>query len=132
MIYRDIIEIETETNKIYDLTKHIKSIVENCLIKEGLCNVFLTATTAGLMINENDKMLYHDLQRLFELMAPEDKLYNHPDNAHSHIRASMLSQHLTIPLINGKLEMGEWQAILLWEFDVKKRERKVVVTIQGP
>jgi secondary thiamine-phosphate synthase enzyme len=132
MIYREFVEMETETGKIYDLTKKIRPIVEQCLIKEGICNVFLTGTTAGLMINENNRMLLEDLKRLFELMAPDGKLYNHPDNAHSHIRASMLTQQLTIPIVNGRLELGEWQAIMLWEFDVRKRDRRIVVTIQGP
>ncbi len=132
MIYREMVDLSTDTNKIYDMTKKIMSIVKGCLIKEGICNVFLPATTAGLMINENNRMLYEDMKRLFELMAPEKKLYNHPENAHSHIRASMLTQQLTIPLINGQLELGTWQSILLWEFDTKKRERKIVVTIQGP
>lgn len=132
MIYREFIELSTETNKLYDLTKQIKAVTDKCLIKEGICNVFLTGTTAGLMINENDKMLYQDLKRLFEVMAPEDKLYNHPDNAHSHIRASMLSPQLTIPLMGGHLALGDWQSILLWEFDVRERERKVIITIQGP
>jgi secondary thiamine-phosphate synthase enzyme len=81
------------------------------------------------MINENNKMLFEDMRHVFDSVAPKDKLYQHPDNAFSHIKASMLSQNLTIPIANGKLLMGEWQSILLWEFDVRSRERKIIVTI---
>jgi len=129
MIFRDVIEIKTETNKFYDITKEIKSIVEKQQIGDGICNLFLQATTAGFMVNENDRMLYEDMRNFFKNVAPENKFYTHPENAFSHIRASMLNQSLSIPVASGELVLGAWQRILLWEFDVKPRERKIVVTI---
>ena len=82
-----------------------------------------------MMINENNRMLFEDFRKAFDAVAPEKKFYQHPENAFSHIRSSMLSQHLAIPVSNSDLVLGEWQSILLWEFDVGERKRKIVVTI---
>ncbi len=129
MLYRNIFQMSTEKNNIYDVTESVKKIVSESKISDGVCNVFLTGTTAGLMINENNKMLFEDFKRTFEALAPEDRLYSHPKNAQSHIRASMISQNLTIPVSRGNLLLDTWQSILLWEFDVQNRERKIIVTI---
>ncbi|MCX6816174.1 MAG: secondary thiamine-phosphate synthase enzyme YjbQ [Candidatus Aenigmarchaeota archaeon] len=129
MIYRDIIEIPTEGNKFYDITKEINSVIQQCDLKDGLCNIFLHGTTAGLMINENDKMLFEDMRHFFESSAPEGRMYNHPENAQSHIKASMINQSLSIPVADNRLVLGAWQSILLWEFDVVNRQRKIIVTL---
>jgi secondary thiamine-phosphate synthase enzyme len=129
MIYRDLIQVETEPNRFYDVTRDIGKVVEKCDIKEGICNIFLHGTTAGLMINENDKMLFEDMRHFFETAAPEGRMYNHQDNAHSHIRASMINQSISVPVANGELVLGTWQSILLWEFDAVNRQRKIIITV---
>ncbi len=129
MLYRNIIELETEPEKLYDITSRVKSILTESKIANGVCYVFLQATTAGLMVNENNKMLFEDFRRVFDDVAPHTRLYQHPDNAASHIKASMLSQHLTLPVANSQLLLGKWQSILLWEFDVRDRKRTVIVTV---
>jgi secondary thiamine-phosphate synthase enzyme len=129
MLYRDIFELETVSDGVYDITSSVKAVLKDSKIKEGTCNLFLTATTAGMMINENNRMLFEDFRKAFDAVAPEKKFYQHPENAFSHIRSSMLSQHLAIPVSNSDLVLGEWQSILLWEFDVGERKRKIVVTI---
>jgi len=129
MLYRDFFEIKTETGNFYDITKQISDMVKKSKAEDGLCNIFVPATTAGLMINENDRMLLEDFRRLFKSLAPDNKLYQHPENAQSHLRASMLSQNLSIPIANGKLLLGVWQSIILWEFDVRARERKIIMTV---
>lgn len=129
MLYRDVLTYKMNVNEKKDITHDIKKIVEKSGISDGLCNIFLKATTAGLMINEDDRMLMADIERVMKTMAPDDKFYNHPENAHSHIRASMLNTALDIPVSNGQLLLGTWQSIILWEHDVRDRERTVVVTI---
>lgn len=129
MLYRDIFELETVSDGVYDITSSVKAVLKDSKIKEGTCNLFLTATTAGMMINENNRMLFEDFRKAFDAVAPEKKFYKHPENAFSNIRSSMLSQHLAIPVSNSDLVLGEWQSILLWEFDVGERKRKIVVTI---
>jgi secondary thiamine-phosphate synthase enzyme len=93
--------------------------------------VFVKGTTAGLLINENNRMLVEDFHRLLTELAPEDRMYQHPENAHSHLRASLLNNNLTIPIANNELFFGTWQSILMFEFDVAPREREIIVTIQG-
>ena len=129
MLYRDFFELETETNNFYNITDRITEIIKKSSLQDGLCNIFLPSTTAGLMINENDRMLNEDFRRVFNELAPETRLYFHPENAQSHIRASLLTQNITLSFANGKLLLGTWQNILLWEFDLKPRQRKVVVTL---
>lgn len=132
MILRDLIEIETEKGVSFvDITDHITSIVEKGEIQEGLCHIFISHTTAGLMLNENDRMLFEDFTRLFEKLAPEEKLYSHVSNAFSHIRASMLKQEFTLPVSRNKLVLGTWQRIILWEFDKKPRKRQLIITVDG-
>ena len=129
MLFRKILRIKTRSSECVDITSEIKKVVNGCAFPEGICNIFLKATTAGLMINENDLLLKQDFIKFFKWSVPEEKMYTHPENAFSHIRASMLSQDLTIPVSNNELVLGIWQSILLWNFDVADREREIVITI---
>ena len=131
MLYREIIEIETEKDKSYDITKKVAEIVKNSDLHEGLCNIFLKGTTAGLIINENEQMLNADFLRMFREID-EKRLCNHPSNGFSHLRAGMLDTEKTMPVANGKLILGTWQNILLWEFDAEGRKREIIVSISGP
>jgi secondary thiamine-phosphate synthase enzyme len=132
MQFRDIFEVKTSKDMSFiEITDKINSIIVASQLQEGICNIFITATTAGLMINENERMLLEDFIRLFKKLTPEEKLYSHPSNAFSHIRANMLKQDLTIPVSRGKLVLGTWQSIILWEFDIEPRKREIIVTING-
>lgn len=129
MFYRDIIEVNTKSGLPIDITDHVQKVLDKCDIKEGIMNLFITATTAGLVINENDRMLFEDFRRMYEEIASKDRIYHHPDNGHSHLRASLTSQHLDVPISDGKPLLGQWQRIFLWEFDKRERERKIIVTV---
>lgn len=131
MLFRKNLEIETKRDGFIDITNEIEKMVEESNVKEGLCNIFLPATTAGLVMNENERMLIEDFKRFFDKSVPDDKLYNHPSNAFSHLRANLAATEKTIPVSHGKLVLGTWQSILLWEFDINKRKREVVVTVMG-
>ena len=131
MIYRDIIKVKTEKNGFYDLTKNIAAVIEKSKIKDGLCNVFLKGTTAGLLLNENDRMLIEDFRKTLERLVSDEHIYQHPDNAPSHLRAALLGADLTIPISQSKLTIGTWQSILLFELDINSREREIIVTVQG-
>ncbi len=133
MLYRDVIKIDTKTKNFYNITERISKVVQESTLRDGLCNIFLKGTTAAMLINENDRMLVEDFRKMLEFVAPdpEDKMYQHPENAHSHIRSSLLHSTLTIPIADGKLFLGEWQNILLFEFDVTPRERDIVITLYG-
>lgn len=131
VLFRDVIEINTEKGIGYvDITERISTLVKDCKILEGICNVFVSATTAGIMVNENDRMLIEDFRRYFAGID-EKKIYSHPQNAFSHLRANLLDTEKTIPVSKGQLLLGQWQSIILWEFDREPRKREVVVTVVG-
>jgi secondary thiamine-phosphate synthase enzyme len=129
MLYREILKFETKPDRHIDITANINEIAGKCRISDGICHIFLQGTTAGLLLNENCEMLLGDFQNLFEKLTPKDKIYQHPDNAFSHMRASMISNELTIPVANNKLLLGQWQKIMLMEFDTQPRTRNIIVTI---
>ncbi len=132
MFYREIIQLETQKGISYkDITDIAVKIVKNSRISEGLCNVFITGTTAGLMINENDRFLVEDIKRFFKNLIDEDRPYSHPENAVSHMRASLLGADVTVPVASNKIVLGKWQSILLWEFAKEKRNRQLIITVLG-
>ena len=132
MFYREIIQTETKRGiSCRDITGIAVKIVKSSGISEGLCNVFVTGTTAGLLINENDRFLAEDTKRIFKRLIDEDKPYGHPENAVSHMRASLLNADITVPVASNKIVLGRWQAILLWEFAKEKRTRQLVITVLG-
>jgi secondary thiamine-phosphate synthase enzyme len=131
MMYREVLEFEMKKGvSVLDITKEIETAVKDSKIQEGLCHVFIKGTTGAIMMNENDPMLLEDFKRMFERMI-ENKLYLHPSNAFSHLRASLIKTSETVPVSGNKLILGDWQSILLWEFDVRPRKRKVIVTVSG-
>ena len=131
MIFRESFETKTETLNYVDITKEIQQIAKKSKVKDGICHIFLPGTTAGLMINEMDQLLMEDFKLLFRELISEKRMYAHPENAQSHLRAAMLSQSISLPVSKSKIELGTWQSILLWEFDVKSRTRKIIVTVFG-
>jgi secondary thiamine-phosphate synthase enzyme len=111
-------------------------------IKEGMVNIISRHTTTALAINEYEPRLLDDLRSFFNEIAPPDKPYKHndlhlrdcppdePKNAHSHILAMLLSSNESVPLVNGRLLLGTWQSVLLFELD-GPRQRQVGVQIIG-
>ena len=130
MMHRHILEFSTKEGGFVDITEDIRKIVGNSRVREGLCSGFIPAITAGLLLNEKDRMLLEDFRKFFQLID-EKKLYHHPSNAFSHLRASMLRSDITMPVSDGKLVLGTWQSIILWEFDIEPRKRAVIVTVMG-
>ncbi|MBS3056272.1 MAG: secondary thiamine-phosphate synthase enzyme YjbQ [Candidatus Aenigmarchaeota archaeon] len=131
MIYREILKVKTQKGiSRVDLTKEIKNIITNCKIREGICNLFLQATTAGFVLNENDLLLNQDYKRFFSAVE-DDKMYQRLSDAHCHLRSLWTKQDLTLPISMGKLVLEDKQSIMLWEFDTKEQERKIIITIIG-
>ncbi len=131
MLYRHVFRVKSEPDKFYDITQQINEVIKKCLIKDGLCHLHLKGTTASLLLQEYDMMLLTDLRKLVEKLAPKKKLYQHPENAFSHLKTSLLKTEITIPLFNGSLDLGQWQSIILMEFDTIARERELILTISG-
>lgn len=105
-------------------------------IKMGLLHVFIQHTSASLTINENaDPDVRTDMETSFSAIAPEDFPYVHtvegPDDMPAHVKASLLGSSVTIPVTDGKLQLGTWQGIYLSEHRNQGGSRKLVLTLWG-
>ena len=128
-MYFSELRVKTQPKNFYVLTHEIQEIVEESGVKNGLCILFLPSTTSFILLQENCDLLKEDFKKLFENLAEENKIYEHPDNAHSHLLAGIFGGERVIPIKNGCLDLGTWQEIILYEADVKPRERAVKVII---
>lgn len=131
-------EIPTDgDNQVLNITDSVASVLEQGRIRAGIVTVFVAGSTAGITTTEFEPGLaHHDLRAAFEKIAPENDRYRHEetwhdDNGHSHVRASLLGPSLTVPMIEGKLQLGTWQQIVLIDFDTRPRKRRVIVQTVG-
>ena len=124
----------TETQ---DITRLIQKAVTDSGVKEGLCTVFIPHTTAAVTINENaDPDVRVDMETIFNRLVPENRPeYEHTlegaDDMPAHAKSTLSGVSLTIPITNGRLNMGTWQGIYFCEYRNYGGARKLVVTIIG-
>src|SRR5262245_48381651 len=129
------LSVQTRGQGLQEITEEIRAIVAEAGIDSGLCTVFIQHTSASLTIQENaDPSAREDLENwLNRLVEEDDPLFTHkaegPDDMPSHIKAALTVTTLTIPVIDGKLALGRWQGIYLWEHRRRPYERKLVVHI---
>ena len=111
-------------------------MVADAKVTTGLCSIFIQHTSASLVIQENaDAAVLRDLARFMEKLAPESREYEHdaegPDDMPSHIRSALTRTGEVVPIVSGRLALGTWQAIYLWEHREAPHRRRLVVTITG-
>ena len=121
---------------LIDVTEQVGRAVGRAGVRTGLCTVFVQHTSASLVVQENaDPAVLRDLERWAERIAPEDAEYEHdtegPDDMPSHIRSAVTRTTETIPIRDGSLLLGTWQAIYLWEHRRSPHRRRLVVTVVG-
>lgn len=121
---------------ILDITKEVEEAVRKSKISDGLVNVFVVGSTAGITTIEYEPGLVKDLKTAFERLMPEKIEYAHntawgDGNGYAHIRASFLGSNRSFPLRDKKMILGTWQQIILVDFDNRARERKIIVQILG-
>jgi len=127
------IHISTRGKGLYDFTRQITSWLEEHQLHTGLLTVFCQHTSASLVIQENaDPDVVADLADFFSRLVPEDThLYRHteegPDDMTSHIRSALTQPQVSIPIRNGKLALGTWQGVYLFEHRVQAHRRSVVL-----
>ena len=137
MIYQEQIGLATNDNgDMHDITKEINQIVRNSGIKTGIAHIFNIGSTASIGTIEFEPGLKKDLPDILNKLMPPSLEYGHEKtwhdgNGHSHLQATMLGPSLTVPVSNGRLELGTWQQIFHLECDIQSRMRKIVVTIYG-
>ena len=133
MIHR--IAVQTSGQGLYEFTLAVQDVVRGANIAEGLCTVFVQHTSASLVIQENaDPTAKRDLERWIARLVPEgDPFYTHdaegPDDMPSHVKAALTATSLSIPIVDGKLALGTWQGIYLWEHRRRGSRRSVVLHI---
>jgi secondary thiamine-phosphate synthase enzyme len=120
----------TELKQVVDLTDQMQAVVRQAKVKDGLCHVFVTHTTAAVTTGEIGEGTEQDFLEIVEQMIPRIRFRHAHDPSHawSHMAASMVGPSLTIPLSAGKLVLGTWQSVMLVELD-GPRERSVYVTL---
>ncbi|AEH61578.1 protein of unknown function UPF0047 [Methanosalsum zhilinae DSM 4017] len=123
-------------NDIRDITSDVIQSVGISGIRNGIVLVFTPGSTVAITTLEYEPGLVTDLKDALERLAPQDIEYFHNQrwhdgNGHSHIRAALLGQDCSFPIIDGQVELGTWQQIILIDLDVRPRNRKVTVQIVG-
>lgn len=131
------LEYETKGDcHILDITGDVVGLVNGFDINDGIVTVFAAGSTVAVTTLEYESGLIHDLQQTLERIAPKDIEYRHNErwhdgNGHSHVRASLLGQSESFPLIDGRLLLGTWQQIIFIDLDNRPRSRRLVVQIVG-
>lgn len=119
-----------------DITREVARVVAAAGVDVGLCAVFLQHTSASLVIQENaDPAVLRDLERWMSRLAPEGRGYEHddegPDDMPGHLRSAVTRSSEVIPITGGRLALGTWQALYVWEHRSSPHVRRVVVTVTG-
>ncbi|WP_044249266.1 secondary thiamine-phosphate synthase enzyme YjbQ [Chondromyces apiculatus] len=135
-VFQRTLEVRTSGQGFVDITAEVAGIVAEAGKKTGLCTVFLQHTSASLVIQENaDPAVLRDLQRWMTRLAPEGSGYEHdeegPDDMPGHLRSAITRSSEVIPIVGGRLGLGRWQALYLWEHRRAAHVRRLVVTVLG-
>lgn len=129
--------VRTRGKGLVEITGEVARVVGEAAVDEGLCTVFIRHTSASLTIQENaDPSARRDLEAWIERHVPEgDPLYTHtaegPDDMPSHIRAALTDVSLSIPIVGGRLALGTWQGVYVWEHRSAAHTRRVAVHVGG-
>ena len=136
-VYHDQVEVRTHGKGLYEITDEVKSKIDKCRIKSGTVTVFVQHTSCSIVIMENaDPTARRDLEEFFERLVPEDANYfthdsEGSDDMPSHIRMILTRTSETVPIVNGKMQLGTWQGIFLFEHRHAPHLRRVLVTRIG-
>jgi len=131
------LELRSSGRGLIEITREVRSWLKDQSVSAGLLTVYCTHTSASLLIQENaSPEVRSDLEAYFERIAPEDPgRYDHdnegPDDMPAHLRAALTQVQLTIPVINGKLALGTWQGIYLFEHRRRSHERRLALHVLG-
>ncbi len=137
MFRQTTIDFRTSGRETRDITREVESAVEATGIETGLAHLFLRHTSASIMLCENaDPAVREDLERFMQRIAPDgDSLFRHraegPDDMPAHVRTVLTQSEMTLPVSGGRLALGTWQGIYLWEHRHAGHRRRLTVTVHG-
>lgn len=133
----ETLAVRTRGRAFYEITREIQARVQQAGLATGLCTLHLQHTSASLLIQENaDPDVRRDFERFFARLVPDgDPLFIHTlegdDDMPAHIRTALTAVNLSIPIADGRLCLGTWQGIYLWEHRTAPHTRQVVVHLLG-
>lgn len=131
------LRVEPSGPGLHEITDRVRQAVADAGVRSGLCTVFVRHTSASLTIQENaDPSARRDLEAWLNRLVPEnDPLYTHtaegPDDMPAHVKAILTQTSLGIPIAEGRLALGTWQGIYLWEHRRRRHRREVLVQVIG-
>jgi secondary thiamine-phosphate synthase enzyme len=131
------IEVPTRGKGLYEFTRDVARWVSSCGVRTGLVTLFIRHTSASLTIQENaDPDVVHDLNDFFTRIAPEDnRLYRHtmegPDDMPAHIRSALTLTQISVPVEEGRMVLGTWQGIYVFEHRSHSHRRTVAMHLLG-
>lgn len=129
--------VETTGQGLYEITRQLERVVGESGIGDGLAVVFVQHTSASLLIQENaDSRVRQDLLAFFSRLVPEgDRLWSHddegPDDMPSHVRCALTHTSEVIPVGDGRLQLGTWQGVYLFEHRAAPHRRRVEIRVMG-
>jgi secondary thiamine-phosphate synthase enzyme len=135
-VYSERLEIRTNGKGTYEITDHVRAVIDKCSVRDGIVTVFVQHTSCSLIAMENAApAARRDVERFFEKLVPENADYEHDDEGAddmpSHIRMVLTRTSEVVPIVDGKMQLGTWQGIFLFEHRRAAHRRKVSVTIIG-
>ena len=136
-VHHEQLEVRTHGKGLYEITDQIQSKIDKCGVQNGTVTVFVQHTSCSIVIMENaDPRARRDLEEFFERLVPEDADYfthdaEGTDDMPSHIRMVLTRTSETIPIADGKMQLGTWQGIFLFEHRRAPHRRKVFITTIG-
>jgi secondary thiamine-phosphate synthase enzyme len=136
-VHHEGLEVRTHGKGLYEITDDVQSKIDKCGIQNGTVTVFVQHTSCSIVIMENaDPTARRDLEKFFDRLVPEDADYfthnaEGSDDMPSHIRMVLTRTSETVPIADGKMQLGTWQGIFLFEHRRAPNRRKVFVTLVG-
>lgn len=131
------LEVPTHGKGLYEITEDLQARIDKCGVRNGTATAFVQHTSCSVLIMENaDPTARRDLEEFFERLVPEDANYfthcsEGSDDMPSHIRMVLTRTSETVPIVNGKMQLGTWQGIFLFEHRRASHRRKISITIIG-
>ncbi len=134
--YQELLEVATTAKGFTNISDRVDEIVARSGARNGICTIFIQHTSASLLIQENaDPAVLRDLSRWMAGLAPESRAWEHdaegPDDMPAHARCALTRTSETIPIAAGRLALGTWQALYVWEHRAHNHRRKILVNIIG-
>jgi len=137
MIAQEVLSVSTRGRGTYEITAEVERRVRDCGVHTGLCHCFVQHTSASLILCEHaDPTVRRDLEAFLCRLVPDgDARFEHsdegPDDMPAHLRAILTKTELTLPVRAGRLALGTWQGLYLYEHRTRAHGRQVVLTISG-